>query len=534
MDTPKTPARAAFPWHLVVPALTIGLAALALLTFAAPHPVFGVTISGGPTEYPGEQTVRVQCLREEVGVVDGVALEGVRVEIGGTDTTVACGAGGAVEVPVRLGAGRPSAGVHLRVTQVGGPTHPRARQVVLAEGEAAITGDAWRARAVRRSSRIERATFRGLRGRGLVPSGAVILGKDNKLYFQVEDGPEELRCAPGVVRAQGDTAPSAADSSPLLDVSGEGADVSLSRGAGAAAGGGEVAGVAEGAANGCGPRGFVLSVRPTFVTASVSIRSHRSPAEVFWEAPIPVVSAPWIEGRALDEHHVLRGKARSLAVVPGFHARLEDERGRRVARYFPATPDGRGGSWADVVLDLRAMLAEEPLPRFQGEKAAFLIVSTDDAGGTSTSSTASRVTLPYLDRSIDHRALDMADDTADVILGAALPWIDGLAPAAKLEAARTRDARGRVMVLVFAGALLEAVLVFRRARRSAAHFRAHLAAASDIDDTAPGAESERAEAPALDVHKLEDHSRLSGAFLAIAVIVFGFAILAVVVASRIG
>jgi hypothetical protein len=514
-ETSKTPALAAFafsfsfPLHLLVPALTIGTAAFALLTFAAPQPVFAVKVWGGPTEYPGQQTVRLVCHRDETGVVDTVALQDVHVRIGETEATVACSEGGSVEVPVRLAGGGKAL---VKVTQ---------GKRVLAEGTAFVTGEAWRARSVRRSSRVERATFRGLKARGFVSGGALVLGKDNRLYFQVTEGPPGFRCGPSArpASAPAQALPQAREQgqgqaqAPLFDVSGEGADVT--------------------APEGCGPDGFVVGVRPTFVTASVRLRSHEAPTEVFWEAQIPVVTAPLIEPPAitLDEHHTLRTKVRSLGLVAGFHARVEDERGRRVARFFPAQKDARGGSWADLELDLRGVLAEEPwVPPADGNslnRAAFLVVSTDESGGTSSASVAVGLALPYKDRSIDHHAVAMAEPTADVLLGPTLLWVDGLTPAAKREALRTNDARRRVMLLVFAGAVLEGLLVFRRARRSASQFRAHLAAAEDHEAQSPAEEG-------LDLRAVEDKSRLSSAFLAIAVIVFGFAILAVVVASRLG
>jgi hypothetical protein len=502
MEPPKSPARAAVPLHLLVPAATVGLAAFALLTFAAPKPVFGVRVFGGPTDAPGQQTVRLVCQRDETGVVDTVPLRGVRVQIGATEAMVDCSAGdaGSVEVPVQL---RPGERPHVRVTQAGR---------TLAEGVAFVSGDEWRARSVRRSSRVERVTFRGLQARGFVPGGALVLGKENQLYFQVEAGPEGWRCGPS---GAGTPTPT---SLPRFDSSGEGAEVTPP--------------------DRCGPHGFVFGVRPTFVTASVGLRSHEAPTEVFWEAQIPVVTAPILEASTLDPaptgaspgQQWLRTRARSATAVVGFHARLEDEHGRRAAGYFPAQSDGRGGAWADLALDLRAVLDDAAAPAPATARAAFLIVGTDEGGGTHASSTAVRLALPEKGKSVDQlgpTSVAAADPTADVVLGPLLPWVDGLAPAARREAARTKDARRRVMALVFAGALLEAVLVFRRARRSTAHFRAHLTAAE------AGAADEASE-EALDLHAVEDDSRLSGAFLAIAVIVFGFAILALVVASRLG
>jgi hypothetical protein len=77
-----------------------------------------------------------------------------------------------------------------------------------------------------------------------------------------------------------------------------------------------------------------------------------------------------------------------------------------------------------------------------------------------------------------------------------------------------------VAIFVLVGALLEIVLVVRRARASTRAFRAHLAAT-----TTEGAD---------ELPSLEDTSRLSGALVAVLLIAFGFATLGLIVASRTG
>ena len=455
---PPWPARLSRHLPVVVPALTIGLAAVALATFAAPRVLVAVRVLGGATEAPGTHAIRLDCVRHAVGVLDQAPLDGIELTVGDRTQTVRCDASGSADVMVTL----PGTPVRISVSRGGR---------VLAEGNVSVSRARARPHDVVRSARLLRTTFRGMKARAYLPGGVLVLGEAATIDVEVEPEDEAfagLRCPGG---ANGERA-----------LSGPGVDVT---------------------SWGCGARGYEIQVRPSFVTASVSLVARAAPEAFVWEAQLPVTAAPVIEDLQRSGDRVL-ATLRTSVIVPSLHARIDDDDGRRLATRVPLVPDGRGGAWARLSLTLPADLAPDAHP--------VLVVGTDD--GVSMSSRA--LLLPP------------ADPRADVVLVAPVLWLDGLPPMLAADQERTRKARGWVGFLVVSGAILEALLVLRRSRESAHEFRAHLASASASGDGGEGSEGDQPFSPAT----LEDQSRLSGVLVALVAILFGFAVVGVLVFAR--
>lgn len=465
------PAR--WPFHLIVPAATIAIAGGALLTFAAPKTVVGVRLYGGPTEHAGRHTVRLACVRRETGVIDGVPLEGVNLSIDGETQTVRCDREGIAEVPIQVHVGgRPIA---VRATR--GAT-------VLAAGEVSVSSAKVRAQSTTRTGQLRRASFQGALARGFVPGGALVLGRASTVYVEVK--PKDEKHASLACPREGG-APSDAEGWKLDAL------------------GADVIGKPR-----CGPFGWEIAVSPTFTTAQLTLAAKSAPAELLWEGQLPVASAPIvadlrIEGAA-GAARVLRATVWSSRGAPQIHVRVDDRRGRRFAQTFALTKAPDGQSFTHLTIDLEPGVAEpadEPV----------LVVGSED--GVSGSSWAER--LP--DPAPPGAALRAVDPTRDLVLAPSVPWLDGLAPLANTEVARTTRARGAVGFFVLAGALLEVVLVLRRTRASTRAFQAHLAASSE-------------EGGEVDLSNVEDKSKLASALVAVTLIAFGFAIVGLVVASR--
>lgn len=466
---------ARWPFHLLVPAATITIAAGALLTFAAPKTVIGVRFYGGPTEHAGRHTVRLVCVRRETGVIDAVPLDEIDVSIDGETQRVRCEADGQVEVPVMLAGGRPVVVKAVR------------RGVTLAAGEVSVSTARVRKSAVTRSGQLRRASFQGATATGFVSGGALVLGRTTTVFVRMK--PTDPRFAALACPPDAAGAPEAVPDAGGWSTEALGADVGPPR---------------------CGPFGWELAVSPTFMTAQLTLAAKAAPRELLWEGQLPVVSTPIVYEVHVDQmssgRPVLRAMFRSARGAPTLHVRVDDRFGRRLAQVVTMAKAPDGQSVGTITWDLPPGVAEA------ADEAVLVVGSDDDVGA---SSWAEALPLPTQ----DWQRTRAVDPTRDLVLAPSVPWLDGLAPLANTEVARTSRARGAVGFFVLAGALLEVVLVLRRTRASTRAFQAHLAASTE-------------EGGEVDLSNVEDKSKLASALVAVTLIAFGFAIIGLVVASR--
>ena len=436
---PPGPApKTRLPAYLLVPAITVGFAGVTLFTLAAPTTLVAARVWGGPTG-PGTQAVRVECVRRAVGVDDHVPLDGLEVTLAGETTRVDCDDEGSAEVTARVRG--PT--VPVRVVRLG---------KVLAEGEARVSRKAWADEAV-----VFPARFRGggrLAVQASVSGGALLINRWSRVLLGL---PAELS-APGALR-----------------ITANGADLEPAERA---------------------PGGLRVRVRPTFVTATLSLEragpsGQVAPGADGWEARLPVLSGALVLDDLSEPAGAVSATVRSFSERPRAYVRAEDQRGRVAAAIVRLAPDGRGGSFAPVTLALPDLAPP-----------AWLVVSPDPPGAGSS---ALSFPLGSQGAAVDGRL------TPDRL------WVDGLAPLYAEDQRRARRMGYSIGALVAAGALLEALLLLERGRASRRELRAHLALFSDE----PGMAG---------VEEAHGGVRLA---TAVAAVLFGFAVIGVVLMGRI-
>ena len=416
---------------LLVPAVTVALSVVGMTVGAGSGELLAVRVWGGATDSPGPLSLRLDCVRRASGVEDHVALVNVDVEIGSQKRVVSCDANGSAEVAFDA-SGSP---LSLRISQ---------HETVLAQGTVNVTRAAWLARAVTIPARLPASGT--TRIRGFLETGLAPMERWTALLLEV---PPTLAVAGA------------------LNVSGSGVDTQPPV---------------------LTPRGFMLHVRPTFVTATLDVEG----AGLIWEARLPVqAAAVGADDIALDGT-TLKATVRSLPARAQAYARIADDRGRVAATTVPLRSDGRGGSFGELALTLPALSG-----------AAFLVVGGDpDASG----STATSVPIPPGDVKRDARLVP------DV------RWLDGMEPARMRDGATWAKRTRAVALLVAAAALLEAMLLAERGRRARAKLRAHL---STFEEGGALAE-------------VEARGGLFAIALGVAAVLFGFAVIGVLLLTKLG
>lgn len=240
------------------------------------------------------------------------------------------------------------------------------------------------------------------------------------------------------------------------------------------------------------PLGLRLRLRPIFFNASLIVEPARpEPGQTPWEARLPVaMSGVAAEQLALADGK-LRGHLRTPTSQAAAYVRVQDQRGRLAAARVPLRPDGRGGAHAPFEL---------ALPPVTGP--AWLV--------TSTGPQPSDASLPW----------PLTPD-ADPPDGRVVPdrlWVDGVEPAMRKEAQRLSGRLGAVGAVVLAGALLEALLLYERARAARLEFQRRMAEAGEGDRTAG----------------LEERGGSLRVAMALALVLFGFAVVGALLVGRIG
>jgi hypothetical protein len=230
--------------------------------------------------------------------------------------------------------------------------------------------------------------------------------------------------------------------------------------------------------------GLAVTVTPRFPNASLEIeRTADPPGTGGWSADLPIApAAPFVDDLKV-EGGTITGTVRSPTIRESVFASVQELGSRVVAARVAMRPDGRGGSLGDL-----SITAAPTAP-------AWLVLGTDEtlSGGVAWPLASSAIAL-------DGRRVPDAR------------WLDGITPMHTVERARTTGTSRRVGLLVAAGALLEALLLVREARLSRQRLAAHVAANVDGD-----------EAP-----KLEGPSPVVAVAVALAAILFGFAMFGVV------
>jgi hypothetical protein len=352
--------------------------------------------------------------------------------------------------------------------------------VVLAEGDARVTRSEWLRDAVEFPTQV--AGGGTLAVRASVEGGVVVMGRPTRIRLRVA---EELR-APGALR-----------------VSCGGCEVSEPR-------------PAEG--------GLDVVVTPTFVTASLSLeqaRAEGAAARGAWEARLPVASGALSVDSLRNHSARIAGVVRAPQVRSRAYVRVQDGLGRRAAAALALSPDGRGGSFAPFELPLGAL--DEP---------AWLVVSPEPSLG---SPSALSWPLPPPSASA-HRGAGPDQPPAD---GRVVPdklWLDGLEPMYARERARVDGMLGSVGAVIAMGALLESLLLYERSRASRRRLAQHLARyAADEGPAGPGGAGGDSSGnhDALSAELLEERGAGFRIALAIVAVLFGFAVVAVVLMGRI-
>lgn len=420
----------------MVPAVTLVAAAITLIALATPRVVIAVRVFGGPT-IDGEQAVRLSCVRRALGNDSALPLDDLEVEIAGQTHHARCDDDGVAEVQVAL----PQEGsVRVQV---------RRHDEVLADGDARVTQQEWRAAAVPFPAALPAAG--ALPIKATVDGGTTVLGHPARIALRL---PNELR-TPGALSFFCDGCASSAPAQ------------------------------TEG--------GLSLVVTPTFITAS--LRAERRESAEAWEVRLPVVSGAVTVDELRDASGRIEAVLRAPQVRKQVYVQLQDHRGRRAASTAWLKPDGQGGSFA------RLSLPHPPL-----SPPAFLVVSPEPAA-------ASAAALPW--------PITPSAAPVDGVVIADKLWLDGLAPRAAHEQARTSRMIAAVGALIATGAVLESLLLYERSLMARKKLRAHLAAFAEDDPEAPL------------VEQFEDRSALLRTAQLIAAVLFFFAVIALVLMGRI-
>lgn len=278
--------------YLAVPAVTIGVAAVALGTVAAPRVLISVRVWGGPSHAAG--SVRLECVRRAVGIDDHVPLAGLDVDVDGLHQTASCDANGHAEIGIaRATSAAPRS---IRIT---------AKGRTLAEGRVSVSEDAWAGRAEMSVARLRNGGKLPILA--LVPGGTLPLGQVGVVHLRTPDSlrePESLRIA-----ANGATV------GPVRAESG----------------------------------GLAVTVTPRFPSASLEVeRAADPPGTGGWSADLPVEpAAPFVDDLKV-EGGTIRGTVRSPTIRESVFAAVQELGARVVAVRVPMRPDGRGGSLGDL------------------------------------------------------------------------------------------------------------------------------------------------------------------------------------------
>lgn len=424
--------------YLVVPALTIGASALALYVAAAPRTLHAVKVWGGPTGR-SPSVIRIECLRQETGVIDRVRLDALRIDVAGRILEASCGDDGNTDVV--LPQGLPER-VSVRVTR---------HDQTLAEGVADVPALIWMA-----SSRTTDARVPGggaLQARVYVPGGQLPLERWARVRVVL---------------------PAALLDDPSLRIEAEGAEV--------------------------GPRARVgnaleVSLRATFVTARLTIeRPQADPGarREAWEGALPIAGG----SLSFDDVQVAQGKVSGVLRSPmrerTAYVRLHDDRGRVAAASFELRDDGNGGSVGEFSLD-----AGSPP---QGDAR---VVASTEASASGSSAVSYPIGKGVLDGVVTPDAL----------------WVEGMTSVIARDRKRTSRAFWAGGLLIALGSVLEVLLLFLRQREASRAFDAHVREATD---------------DALEGQKLEREGGPAKLLLAVFAVLFGFAIVGVVLLLRMG
>lgn len=404
------------PPVLLVPAITIGVAAVAVVVLATPREILAVKLLGGPTEGTGEQSVRVVCERHAIGVEDRVPLDALDVTIGSRSTQVACNEQGEAEVPYESRADA-DGGLDVRVER---------RGVVLARGHALVTLPMWLAGETMIPAQLARGAENHLRVRARVTGGILPMHEPSFVRLEVERDGVAIGCEEKLVAAA-----TGADTRPIT----------------------------------CADGRFEVAITPTFPNASLHVALASDPEHASWDERLPVVVPV---GRVARRE---RDAWFFDFAVPAIHLAAIDESGRRRATWLARGAPARIDAWGTPGDRSWLQLAGDP----------------DDL--------ASITSYPQRDGD-DGRVV------RDVL------WIDGLPPLLAADRERTRRGGLAVAALVLIGALLEAILLLERSREAQAALRRVMAEA----EGAP----------------LEKPETRSNVLVAVAALLFGFAILGVI------
>lgn len=392
--------------------------AVALLLRGQPRETLGARVFSGPTAGTGPSSLRLSCVRRDVGVEDLVPRTGLRVTLAGEERDVACDDAGAAELAFVLGERSPQV-----LVREGGH--------VLVAGLAGASRATWVAGHLHQPAKLP--VGGDVPGTLIVPGGVFPTDAPTEVTF-VPD-------APGAVR------PTAA--------------------------GGEIADVVAKDAN----TRFVVVPRFLRVELTLEREGKRSTFDL---------SAAPLEVR-VDRIQIADGKVtaalRRRGGPPQLHVVLTDREARRRAATVALKKDPSGDAVGGVTLSLDGVVPP-----------AWLEV----APGANATPTLGVPLHPELD--------PRGRITRDVL---ALSSIEDLA---RRESARTSRVLASAFWLLGAGTLAEIFLVLDRVRRARSEIAEHVDAEGGPKEIAPSA--------------------VWDAVLVIAMVAFGFAVLAAVFAWR--